>query len=426
MFCRKGKNEMIYLYRFLHIILLPVVAAFFVFRIFSGKEDKQRLKERFGKASLKRDFSKKLVWIHCASVGESLSVLPMVTQILERNHNSQILLTTGSVTSAALMAKKLPKGAFHQYIPIDYYFCVRRFMNYWKPDLSIFTESELWINLVDRAPNKILINARMSDKSFKRYKKIKSFSNAILDKFECIFTQSDQDFERFSALTNAKVVNSGNLKYDGAAPDFNKNDLKVLKEVLADKKVLVAASTHPKEEEIILNLYKDIKKEVEDLFLIFGPRHPHRGAEIVKIIKDSKLTYRQRSDNKNVESISKLDVYLADTLGEMGLWYNIADVVLMGGTLTGDHGGHNVLEPLKCGKPTITGPSMYNFKNMTDILLEKEVLTVCKDEKELQDELIKSLKEKDKGFDKKAKAAIESLTGATETILKYIESHIQK
>ena len=160
--------------------------------------------------------------------------------------------------------------------------------------------------------------------------------------------------------------------------------------------------------------------------MILIPRHPHRGSEIVKIIKDFKLTYRQRSDNKNVESISKLDVYLADTLGEMGLWYNVADTVLIGGSLTGDLGGHNPLEALKCGKKTITGSYMYNFKNMTDILLEKEVLIVCKDEKELQNELTKSFKEKTKGFDKKAKIAIESLTGATETILKYVETYIQK
>ena len=259
---------MLFIYRTLQIILSPLVLAFVIFRLFAGKEDKYRIKERFGFATLKRDFSKKLIWVHCASVGESLSVLPMIKDILDGNNDTQVLVTTGTVTSASLMTKKLPKGAFHQYVPIDYHSFVKRFINYWKPDLSIFTESELWINLINVAPNKILINARMSDRSFKRYRKYHKFAEFLLNKFDCIFTQSDQDFDRFSELTDAKVLNAGNIKYDGPALAFKNNDSKILKEVLIDKKILVAASTHDGEEKVILNMYKNLKKEVNDLFLI--------------------------------------------------------------------------------------------------------------------------------------------------------------
>jgi len=416
---------MLFIYRTLQIILSPLVLAFVIFRLFAGKEDKYRIKERFGFATLKRDFSKKLIWVHCASVGESLSVLPMIKDILDGNNDTQVLVTTGTVTSASLMTKKLPKGAFHQYVPIDYHSFVKRFINYWKPDLSIFTESELWINLINVAPNKILINARMSDRSFKRYRKYHKFAEFLLNKFDCIFTQSDQDFDRFSELTDAKVLNAGNIKYDGPALAFKNNDSKILKEVLIDKKILVAASTHDGEEKVILNMYKNLKKEVNDLFLILVPRHPNRGGDVARLIKKSKLQFRQRSDNKNLESLSKLDVYLADTLGEMGLWYNLADVVVMGGSINPQIGGHNPLEPLKSGKPTITGPNMHSFNDMSKILVEKDVLNVCKNNAEIEKSIVKSLNVKSQTeFLKKSKEAMESLTGATKIILDYIKTKI--
>ncbi|MCP4354901.1 MAG: 3-deoxy-D-manno-octulosonic acid transferase [Proteobacteria bacterium] len=419
---------MIFAYRTLQIILSPLLLAFIAFRVSTGKEDKVRIKERLGIASVERDFSKKLIWLHCASVGESLSVLPMIQDVLDRHQDALLMITTGTVTSAELMAERLPERAFHQYVPIDCYYFVKRFVNYWKPDLSIIVESELWPNLIMLSPNKIMINGRMSDRSFKKYKKVKKLTSSLLNEFECIFAQSDQDFDRLSYFTGSdvKLVNSGNLKYDGPALEFKASEAKTLKQVLADKKMLVAASTHEEEEKVIIELYKGIKKEVKDLFLILVPRHPNRGGVVAKIVKNSKLTYRQRSDNKNLESLAKLDVYLADTLGEMGLWYELADAVVMGGSIAPYFGGHNPLEPLKSGKATITGAYMYHFKNMSDILVEKGVLEVCKDKKEMEKAIIESLNDKSPAqFAKKAKSAVESLTGATEIILEYIKNRIQ-
>ena len=247
---------MLYLYRFLQILLAPVLFIYVLVRICAGKEELKRFKERQGIPTLGRDSSKRLIWVHCASVGESLSVLPMIKRLV-RTKNTEVLVTTGTVTSAKLMAEKLPKNAFHQYVPMDFVWAVNKFVKHWNPDVSVFVESDLWPNLLKAAPNKILINARMSDRSFTRYNKIKPVAKILLGGFECIYAQSQQDYDRFSSLTNSKVVNAGNLKYDGPAPAYKSQEFNVLQQAFEGRDILVISSTHKGEDEIFVEMYKN-------------------------------------------------------------------------------------------------------------------------------------------------------------------------
>ena len=414
---------MIYIYRLLQIIFSPLLAVFFVVRIAKGKEDTTRLKERFGYPTLDRDSSQKLIWVHCASVGESLAVLPIIKR-LALTKSTQVLVTTGTVTSAKLMAEKLPKNAFHQYVPLDFSFTVKRFMKHWNPDISIFVESDLWPNLLKAAPNKMLVNARMSDRSYTRYLKLKPVAKMLLGQFNTIFAQSQQDYKRFSDFAK-NVVNAGNVKYDGPAPDYNKNEFNVLSQAFSDRKILAVASTHKGEDEVFVEIFKQLKKHNEDLLMILFPRHPHRGDDIANILEESKLNFVQRSKTKGLEKASTMDVYLADTLGEVSLWYNMADAVIIAGCY--EWQGQSPLDSLKCGKPTYTGPNTQNFKEMTEILTKQGVLFKHPEKQDLVNAVNNALQDEQfvKDFAPKAKQAIEDMTGASETIIKAVRENLK-
>lgn len=416
---------MIHIYRLLQLILSPILVVFIFVRLLKGKEDRKRFKERLGIPSLDRDNSKKLIWIHCASVGESLCVLPIIKRLV-RTKNTQVLVTTGTVTSAKIMAEKLPKNAFHQYVPLDYAFAVKRFIKHWNPDVTVFVESDLWPNLLTYSKNKILINARMSDKSFTRYSQIKPVANILLNQFNAIFTQSQQDFERFSNLTKVNVINAGNIKYDGPAPEYNKNEFNVLAQAFQDRKVIAVASTHKGEDEVFIDIYKKLKETHKDLLMILFPRHPHRGSDIAKLLADYKLNYVQRSKAKGLEQASKMDVYLADTMGEVGLWYSLADAVIIAGCY--EWKGQSPLDSLKCGKPTYTGPNTQNFKEITDILTKQGVLFKHEEQQDLINAVNDALADEEfvKGFAPKAKEAIENMTGASETIIKEVRNKLKE
>lgn len=422
---KKLEEKMIYIYRLLHIVLLPLTALYLLARIIGKKEDIARFKERLGVPSLDRDSSQRLIWVHCASVGESLSVLPMIKR-LARTKDTKVLVTTGTVTSAALMAEKLPKNAFHQYVPIDAHFTVKRFMKHWYPDVSVFVESDLWPNLVSYSKNKVLINARMSDRSFTRYNKIKPVAKMLLGGFDAIYTQSKQDYERFSSLTDANVINAGNLKYDGPAPAYKSQEFNVLSQAFEDRKVLVVSSTHKGEDTLFVDMYKQIKKHNDNLLMILFPRHPHRGDEIAQIINESGLQYVQRSKTKGLEKASSMDIYLADTLGEVGLWYALADVVVVGGSFTWK--GQNPLEALKAGKPVYTGPNMQNFKDMTDFLTSEGVMFKNENEQDLTNAVNNAFKDDKflKTFNKKAQTAVDKMTGATDLLITAIRDKLKE
>lgn len=399
---------MIYFYRFLWIILSPIVDIWFIIRIAKGKEDKKRIKERLGFTDIARPDSK-LIWFHCASVGESLSILPLIKKLLEENADVNVLVTTGTVTSANLMTQRLPKGAIHQYVPIDFYFSVKSFMEHWKPDVSIFVESELWPELCRQAPNPMIINGRVGDKSAKRYKKYQALSQFIFKRFKLALMQSDHDKKRLESFSKIPCETSGNLKFDAGTPPVIQHELDTLKKQLEGKRVIVYASTHAGEEVTFAALGEKIRSQCENVVNIIVPRHPNRGEEIEKDIKKTGIACTRRSAGETLSPI-----YIADTLGEMGLWYTVADVVFIGKSLI-PGGGQNPYEPLKCGKVTLCGPHMENFKEMMDIFTDRGIILQCKDIEQAEKDLVYFVKnDKQRALSEKhIKDNMQGLGGAT-------------
>lgn len=405
---------MIYFYRFIWVIFSPIVDIWFISRLFSKKEDKSRLKERLGIASIRRPRGK-LIWFHGSSVGETLSILPLINNLLEQDEKLNILVTSGTVTSAKLMADKLPSRAFHQYVPLDFYTTVNTFIEHWKPDLSVFVESEFWPELLHQAPNKVLINARISDRSFRRYSKQKWFIQTLLKGFKLCLAQSNQDANRLYSLGIKNIEMSGNLKFDIKEPEVDQKVLDELVNSVNGRTILVAASTHDPEELWVAALHLKLKLKIPNLLTIVAPRHPNRGNKIAEQLTEFGQI-SQRSKNEHI--VNDTEFYIADTIGEMALWYNMAKnngIVFIGGSLI-PHGGQNPLEALKIGIPVVCGPHMHNFKDMMDHLLENGAITQITDIDNLYYNLedILTNKAKRNKLIKPIGFALDSLAGATD------------
>ena len=378
---------MIYLkvYRALIYLLWPFVGVYVAFRKKKGKEDLQRFGERLGFPSHSKPDGK-LVWVHAASVGESLSMLPLINALLEKYKKTYVLVTTGTVTSAALMNDRLPKDkAFHQYVPLDNPVCVIRFLKHYKPDVAMFCESEFWPNLMYETHARnipmVLINGRVSDKTFKKKDKSARFLKTILSFFSITLVQSKEHIDRLKALGAKNVQCVGNLKMAAGKPPVNIDEEKKLKAMLKGRIVILAASTHKGEEEQVVAAYKILKKKEKDLLLIIQPRHPSRSSEIEAIVKKEKCDVAIRSKNEKIEK--KTDVYLADKLGETGTLLNLCGSVFLGGSLVPLVGGHNILEPAAFGCFIAVGPHMQNTRAMYEEAKSYKCIDEVQNEKEL-------------------------------------------
>lgn len=330
-------------------------------RLTAGKEDAARIDERRGVPSRPRP-SGKLFWIHGASVGESLSVIPLVRTLSEKISGASFLVTTGTTTSAKLLAERLPEGAFHQYIPIDHPDFVTSFLNHWKPDAALFVESEFWPNLILTArrhvPFMALINGRISPKSFTDWQSQPNAIRYLLSSFDLLLGQDIQNAERLQTLSGGAVEMFGNLK--NAAPPLpaNKEKLEELRLQIGERRHWLAASTHPGEEDIVATSHQLLTEEIPDLLTIIAPRHPERGADIEASMTAKGLNVVRRSQSAAIANDT--DIYIADTLGELGLFYRLTDIAFVGGSIT-PKGGHNPLEPARLGVSILHGPETFNF-----------------------------------------------------------------
>lgn len=346
-------------YRALSKLAAPLSGVVVARRLKDGKEDPERLQERRGIASAERP-REPLIWIHGASVGEVLAAGELIERL--RTLHVRILLTSGTVTSAAIAARRFPPDIIHQYIPFDSPRFVDRFLDHWHPDLALFIESDLWPNLLlgcaDRRIPLVLINGRMSQRSFPRWNRAYGTISALLSCFDLCLAQSDTDAERFTALGSPNVLTSGNLKLDVKAPPADPAKFDRLKLVTQRRTVFVAASTHPGEEEIILDAHRRLSGRIPSLLTIIVPRHPQRGPSIARMIADAGLQVSLRS--KAEMPSANTDIYVADTMGELGIFYRLAPVVFMGGSLVA-HGGQNPIEAIKLGAAVIHGPQVFNF-----------------------------------------------------------------
>jgi 3-deoxy-D-manno-octulosonic-acid transferase len=335
-------------------------------RLKSGKEDAARLGERRGESQLARPEGP-LVWIHGASVGEVAAIIPLVERIVAKEFN--VLVTSGTVTSARLAGQWLPAGVMHQYVPLDSPRFVARFLDHWKPDLGLFTESDLWPNLIlmsaERQVPLILVNGRVSERSYNRWRYAPGMIAALLGRFDLCLAQTAAYAARYRDLGAPRISTTGNLKLDVPEPPADEDLLRKLQTAVGGRPTIAAASTHAGEETALVETHRRLRTTFPKLLSIIAPRHPDRGPGIVEIARDAGLAASLRSRGRLPEPED--DIYVVDTLGELGIVYRLAPIVFVGGSLA-SHGGQNPVEPIKLGAAVLHGPHVWNFAEIYDAL----------------------------------------------------------
>ncbi len=370
---------MYYIYQIILSILLITSPIILISRILNNKEDKLRFIEKFSFASKKKKPGK-LIWFHGASVGELMSVIPLIKYYEKKRYIGQILVTTSTLSSSKLIKKFNFKKTIHQFYPIDHIFFTRKFIKFWKPNLAIFIDSEIWPcmfkNLETKKIPLILINARLTKKTFNRWIKINNFSKYIFNKITVAYPQN-RETKNYLKKLNVKKINSiGNLKFT-QNPDENLDEVsKKLKIEFKKKKIWVASSTHKNEELFCAHTHIELKKKFKNLLTIIIPRHIDRVNEILKEIKNLKLNATLHSTKpKNLDNI---DIYLVDSFGETKKFHKIASSVFLGGSII-KRGGQNPLEAARFGANIFHGPNVDNFRDvyklLGDLRISKKIYT---------------------------------------------------
>jgi 3-deoxy-D-manno-octulosonic-acid transferase len=358
----------------------PVIMGFLNQRLKNGKEDPERLQERFGMPSRSRPENSPLMWVHVASVGEAQSMLHLIDLFLEQHQTGSVLVTSITRTSAALLEKRLPARAFHQYLPVDRPKWVKRFLDYWQPTLILWAESELWPSILSEIELRhipmALINARMSQKSFKNWSRVKGLAQDILATFTVILTQTDIDKNYYTELGARSVITTGNIKFAAIPLPCDADDLKSLQIAIGNRPLWVYASTHAGEEELAAKVHSDICTFIPELLTIIIPRHPERRADILKSLEPFGLNITPRSQHKILPN-TKTDIYVVDTLGELGLFYRLSPLSVIGRSFSTDGGGgHNPLEAAQLKSAILHGPHVQNLSDIYTPMMEAGA-TLC-------------------------------------------------
>ncbi len=355
---------MLSVYKILSYIFIPIILINLFVRLINKKEDKKRFKERLAKTKFNLNISKKLIWIHAASIGEFKSCDLIINKYYK---DYQILITTTTMSSAKYIERYYYKKVIHQYIPFDVPFWCTKFLNHWKPSLVLWIESDIWPNMLQAIKEKkiscIYLNARISPKSFHRWKSFRNLYSESLRAFNTIYAQSHNDLERIKILSNSKIEYIGNLKLSqNKGVETYKNQKK--------KFSIMIASSHRFEEEIIIkNIIKLIKNK--KLKLCIAPRHPERIKEIINLLLVNNLTYSIDSKGNNLES----DVLIIDSFGNLNAYFNKSEIVILGGSFV-SKGGHNPLEPAKYNCAIISGKYVYNWQNIYEYMVMEKACTV--------------------------------------------------
>lgn len=342
----------------------PLVQHILRSRLKAGKEDEARLPERMGYAGKPRPDGP-LVWIHGVSVGESTSALPIIERILSNHPGTNILITTGTITSAQLLEKILPPGVIHQFIPVDLPQAVERFLDHWQPQAALFMESELWPNLIMQTAGRNIpmaqLNARISEKTFNRWLRARTTINALLSSFDICLAQDTDIAGRLQSLGahNVKIV--GNLKFAASPLGADEQALETLQAQIGDRPVWLASQTHEGEERAAGHVHAFLKETIPQILTLVVPRHPNRLPDIIKTFEDIGHKVAVRSRNDPITPTT--DIYIADTFGELGLFFRLADIVFVGGSLV-PVGGHNPLEPARLNCAILYGPYTENNFSM--------------------------------------------------------------
>jgi 3-deoxy-D-manno-octulosonic-acid transferase len=367
------------LYRGLTAAATPLVVSYLKSRRRRGKEDERRFAERLGVAGRQRPKGP-LVWVHAASIGEATSVLALIERMLRERPGLEILLTTGTVTAARLLEPRLPRGARHQFVPADLPGAVSRFLDHWRPDLALWVESELWPNLVLMTRRRnipmLLLNARLSARSHARWRNWGGLARPIFGSFSLCLAQDSLQGARFRELGAAKVASVGDLKSAARTLPADAGALDALRRQTEGRPRWLAASTHEGEEEIAVAVHRELAAGHPGLLTIVAPRHPARGDEIAAHIADRGLRAARRSLSEAITADT--DIYLADTFGELGLFYSLAGVAFVGGSLA-DRGGHNPFEAARLDCAVLFGPHTANCAAMAETLTKAEAAETVTD-----------------------------------------------
>jgi 3-deoxy-D-manno-octulosonic-acid transferase len=362
-------SKLLPLYRAATALAAPLIQRHLQKRLAAGKEDAERFGERLGEASQPRPLGP-LIWAHAASVGESLSMLPLIEALVAQHPTLYVLMTSGTVTSATLLRDRLPERTLHQYVPVDRAPYVTAFLDHWRPDLVLWAESEFWPNLTtlpaQRGVPMVLVNGRISPESFAKWKRWPGLAKAILSNFSLCLAQAELDAGRLRQLGAEPVRSVGNLKFAVPPLPADADELAALDQVLAGRPRWLAASTHPGEEALIWQAHRKIAADHPGLLTIIVPRHPERGEAVADELTAAGARVKRRGTGEVPDAGT--DVYVADTMGELGLFFRLSPVTFMGKSLV-DLGGQNPIEPARLDSAILFGPHMWNFPDVSENLL---------------------------------------------------------
>lgn len=412
-------------YRWAGAAVYPLVGGYVAWRASKGKEERGRRRERYGFAGRERPKGP-LVWVHAASVGETMAVVPLIERIAGFGIN--VVLTTGTVTSARVAEERLGERVIHQYVPLDLKPAVSRFLSHWMPDLAIIAESEIWpmtiLELGARRVPQVLVNGRLSDRSFAAWKKRAFLAEALFENLAHVVAQSETDAERFLALGARPVTVSGNLKVDTNPPPCDEAALRELQQQIGGRKTWAAISTHEGEEIIAAEVHALLRPRHPGILTIIVPRHPDRADALEAEFQAQGLDVARRSRRDRVRPGT--DILLGDTIGEMGLYLRLTEIAFVGRSLTSE-GGQNPIEPAMLDTAVLAGQNVQNFRDAYKRLIDRGGAKLIRDRKMLAGAVNYLLENTDvrRGMMAAGAATVEDMRGALNRTLKALEPFIQ-
>jgi 3-deoxy-D-manno-octulosonic-acid transferase len=375
------------LYRLGTRLLEPAVPMLVRRRLKAGKERAERISERFGQTKVARPEGA-LLWMHGASVGECRLLLDVFTAIKKKRPDLTALVTSQTLTSADMVSAWATRGVIHQMAPVDAPGAVSRFLSYWKPDGVVFAEGEIWPNMLagikQRGAHAALINARMTAKTLNSWKKRPAAAKEVFSTFGFIGAADMATAEGLTAATGRKIKTIGNLKIAAPVQAPPQSDVTAFRMAVDMRPIVLAASTHPGEDEFALDAFMQLRSSMPNAMLILVPRHPDRGTSIVGTARTRGFNVQQWSNTKSPPS-ARIDVLVADTIGELMFWYAVANAVYLGGATAEGIGGHNPIEPAQLGKRVFTGPFGFNFRETFDTLEKLGALQIGTEPRQLSD-----------------------------------------
>ena len=411
---------MFFLYQIILSLLVLISPILIIFRIYKGKEDKIRFREKFSIPSKKRSKGK-LIWFHGASVGEILSIIPLIENYEKDKLINQILVTSSTLSSSKVLKKFKFKKTVHQFYPIDHFFFTKRFLEYWKPNLAIFIDSEIWPNMFKKLEEKkislILLNARITKKTFLRWQSLKNVSQKVFKKISIAYPQNLETKYFLRKLKVKKIKTIGNLK-------FAEQDNEIMNKLnfrFKSKKIWVASSTHSDEEIFCGKTHIELKKKIKNLLTILIPRHIHRVQEIKSELENLRLNVTNHSSN--TKNLKNIDIYIVDTFGETKQFHKVGTSVFIGGSII-NRGGQNPLEAARYGARILHGPNVDNFKDVYKSLSNLKISKKITTPRELASSII--FKRNKKLGDKIKKIGVKILKETINDLDKLIKNEFKK